>query len=142
MNIDGHMAETNEWYDSEASNLYCLQEANGLPCDPTIKACLFDLRVDPCERSNIADLPDMADVIASFMYIINNQNKTVSYTSTPVVSDQRGNPVNSDGAWQAWIDSHNTASRPASLHPYLYITLASVVVATAAAGPSGGTVLS
>lgn len=95
-----------EWYSRRDTS--CGSD-NGLTCNPQSKACLFDIRSDPCEMRNIADLLGNGGYIEQIKQMISRFNKTVKYGASPE-ADPRGNPANFGGVWEPWVDSVNMAA--------------------------------
>jgi len=110
VNTDGHLAQMDEWYSQSSSSPIRCAGSNGIACDPSIKACMFDLQSDPCEQKNIAeDVSNEYTLNELWAAMQNFNSSSVKYT-TPVSADYRGDPANFGYPWQPWISAANKAS--------------------------------
>lgn len=66
------------------------------------KLCLFNVRRDPCEMVNLADI--YPDVIKSFESIVQKYEE-IAVPPSNVPDDPRANPNFWNGAWVSWQDS-------------------------------------
>lgn len=103
VNTDGHLAQMDEWYSSSTTSC---DNSPIVACKPMLNACLFDLKNDPCERTNIADSDEF--MLNELLKTMQTFNSSVRYCST-ISPDSRGDPANFGNAWQPWINSINDA---------------------------------
>lgn len=108
VNTDGHLARMDEWYSQSSSGHIRCAGSNNVACEPSVSACMFDLRTDPCEQRNIYGTDEyIQNELWKAMQDFNASS--VKYT-TPVSPDYRGDPANFGYAWQPWISAGNIAS--------------------------------
>lgn len=70
-------------------------------CDPMIRACLFNILNDPCERQNIAS--NHPEVMSSM------EKRMIEFTNSAIPPrnkprDVRSNPINFNYTWTWWYD--------------------------------------
>ena len=98
VNTDGHLARMDEWYSQSSSGHIRCAGSNNVACEPSVSACMFDLRTDPCEQRNIYGTDEyIQNELWKAMQDFNASS--VKYT-TPVSPDYRGDPANFGYAWQ------------------------------------------
>ena len=80
--------------------LHCNQ--TGTLCHPMKKPCLFNIKLDPCERNNLADkMPKLTEQLISLMKDYN------STAVTPInrPSDPKSRPALHGYSWDSWMDN-------------------------------------
>ena len=70
-------------------------------CNPRKKPCLFNIKLDPCERNNLAD--KMPELTQQLILLMKDYNSTaVPPLNQP--SDPQSNPKFHNHLWDSWMD--------------------------------------
>jgi hypothetical protein len=74
----------------------------GLPCDPYVAPCLFDLMEDPCEINNLATLKQ--DILEEMLSFVAQANQSYVHSLRIKSIDPRSDPALNGGLWGPWQD--------------------------------------
>lgn len=98
-------------YESFVANvLSCNFQTNATRCNPNIEDCLFDIKNDPCETTNLARL-EMYQALLKQMKILLKEYERESSPPKTLPFDPSSDPILHGNSWIPWQDSIYAFSR-------------------------------